>query len=94
MQSPKVRLALALVMIFNIYNEKYNISLLSVKVSSSVHQNAFFFSTLLSEKMKKKRNLLSQMTTEQIVQRAIKKFAQNNNAVGCSECKKHGGHGW
>ncbi|CAL6439816.1 unnamed protein product [Bathycoccus prasinos] len=43
--------------------------------------------------MKKKRNLLSQMTTEQIVQRAIKKFAQNNNAVGCSECKKHGGHG-
>ena len=31
--------------------------------------------------MKKKRNLLSQMTTEQIVQRAIKKFAQNNNAV-------------
>ncbi|CAL6438266.1 unnamed protein product [Bathycoccus prasinos] len=33
------------------------------------------------------------MTTEQIVQRAIKKFAQNNNAVGCSECKKHGGHG-
>jgi hypothetical protein len=28
------------------------------------------------------------------VQRAIKKFAQNNNAVGCSECKKHGGHGW
>ena len=44
--------------------------------------------------MKKKRNLLSQMTTEQIVQRAIKKFAQNNNAVGCSECEKHGGHGW
>lgn len=54
MQSPKVRLALALVMIFNIYNEKYNISLLSVKVSSSVHQNAFFFSTLSSEKNEEK----------------------------------------
>tara|TARA_B110000444_G_C18381087_1_gene384861 strand:- start:197 stop:421 length:225 start_codon:yes stop_codon:yes gene_type:complete len=42
-------------MIFNIYNEKYNISLLSVKVSSSVHQNAFFFSPLLfSEKNEEK----------------------------------------
>jgi len=48
----------------------------------------------MKHKMKKKRNLLSQMTTEKIVQRAIKKFAQNNNTVGCSECKKHGGHGW
>jgi len=53
-QSLKVRLALALVMIFTIYNEKYNISLVSVTVSSSVHQNAFFFSTLLSEKNEEK----------------------------------------
>jgi len=69
---------------------------------SLVHRKRlFFFSSILFEtfqitclKKMKKRNLLSQMTTEQIVQRAIKKFAQNNNTVGCSECKKHGGHGW
>jgi len=42
----------------------------------------------------KKRKLLSQMTTEEIVDRAIKRFAANDNKVGCSECKKNGGYGW
>jgi hypothetical protein len=42
----------------------------------------------------KKRKLLSQMTTEEIVERAIKRFAANDNKVGCPECKKNGGYGW
>ena len=54
MQSPKVRLALALVMIFTIYNEKYNISLLSVTVSFFCSSKRLFFSTLLSEKNEEK----------------------------------------
>ena len=72
MQSPKVRLALALVMIFTIYNEKYNISLLSVKVSSSVHQNAFFFSTFIVSAEKNEEKAQSPFSDDDRANRATR----------------------